>query len=125
MATDLAARGFVMGTVLNEEGFAYARWLIERGYIAEDERDDWNDDAPSEEEVNTFLAKKGFEQFARWHLGIDYAQSEHSKDRFSYLFGDFRSVHRCAVMTLESQALRAGHVSITRAAKELLGLLEA
>jgi hypothetical protein len=113
-----------MSVVLNEEGVTHARWLIERGRVAEDERDDWSEHAPSADEENAFISKKGFEQYCKWHLGIDYEQSEDTKGRFSFPYGDFKSVHRCAVISLESRAAQYGHDAIARVAKELLGLID-
>jgi hypothetical protein len=43
----------------------------------------------------------------------------------SFPFGDFRKVHRCAVISLESRAAQHDHEDIRKAAKDLLEEIDA
>ncbi|GAP53816.1 hypothetical protein AHiyo6_03810 [Arthrobacter sp. Hiyo6] len=51
--------------------------------------------------------------------------SEGTKGSVSFPFGDFKKVHRCAVISLESRAAQYGHSDIQKAAKDLLEKIDA
>jgi hypothetical protein len=109
-----------MAITLNKEALAHAERLVESGKLTRDERDDWSEHAPSASDENDFLEKQGYAEYAKWHLGIDRSKSEETKGRYSFPFGDFSRVHRCAVISLESRAAQNDHDSIARASKSLL-----
>jgi hypothetical protein len=114
----------IMAVKLNDEALAHARSLVKSGKVVHDERDDWSEDAPSAVDENEFIEKHGIEDFALWHLGVDTDKPTDTKDRYSFPFGDFRKVHRCAVISLESRAAQNDHDEIATAAKNLLGLID-
>jgi hypothetical protein len=114
-----------MATKLNRDALARAEKLIDRGDVVRDERDDWSEHAPSADAENRFLERDGWDAYAEWHLGIDRQESDETKGRFSFPFGDFRKVHRCAVVSLESRAAQYDHDEIARAAKRLLERIDA
>ena len=70
------------------------------------------------------IDKHGFKDFAAWHLGRDDEKSEGTKGSVSFPYGDFRKVHRCAVISLESRAGQHDHDEIRDAAKKLLDLID-
>ena len=109
-----------MTITLNKEALANAEKLIRAGEAVHDERDDWSEHAPSAAEENAFIEEHGYGEYAKWHLGVDRSASEETKGRYSFPFGDFAKVHRCAVISLESRAAQNDHSSIAKAAKELL-----
>jgi len=113
-----------MTITLNSDALDNARRLIEAGKFVADDRDAWSEDAPSTADENEFIEKHGFEEYARWHLGIDRSKSDDTKGRFSFPFGDFAKVHRCAVISLESRAAQNDHDSIAKASKDLLELID-
>jgi hypothetical protein len=105
---------------LNKEALAHARKLVEQGKVVRDERDDWSEHAPSTDEQNRFIEKHGWDEYALWHLGVDPDKSEETKGRFSFPYGDFSKVHRCAIISLESRASQNDHDDIARETKRLL-----
>jgi len=105
---------------LNEDALSHARGLLRSGDVVHDERDDWSEHAPSTDDENDFIDKHGMGEFARWHLGEDTDATEGTKGRYSFPFGDFRKLHRCAVISAESRAGQYDHASIEKAFKELL-----
>ena len=113
-----------MAVKLNEKALSHARGLIRDGKVVRDERDDWSEDAPSADEENRYVDREGFGEYARWHLGADSSENDDAKGRYSFPFGDFHKVHRCAVISLESRAAQFGHADIEKAAKELLELID-
>lgn len=114
-----------MATRLNKKALAHAKELIKGGHVQRDERDDWSEHAPSTGQENTFIDKHGFAEFALWHLGLDRDASEGTKGSVTFPFGDFKKIHRCAVISLESRAAQHNHNDIAKAAKELLEQIDA
>jgi len=113
-----------MSIHLNKKALEHARKLVEQGKVVRDERDDWSDHAPSTDAENRFIEKNGWDDYALWHLGEDPDKSDETKGRFSFPYGDFTKVHRCAVISLESRAAQNDHDDIAREAKSLLALID-
>lgn len=113
-----------MAVRLNDKALSHARGLVHDGKVVRDERDDWSEDAPSADDENRYIKREGFAEYSRWHLGTDADEDDETKGRYSFPFGDFHTVHRCAVISLESRAAQFGHADIEKAAKELLELID-
>jgi len=110
---------------LNKEALAHARTLLRDGDVVRDERDDWSEHAPSTDDENAFIDKHGMAEFALWHLGEDTAESEGTKGRLKFPYGDLAKLHRCAVISGESRAGQYDHASIEKALKDLLDEIDA
>ena len=110
---------------LNRDALTHAEKLIERGDVVRDERDDWSEHAPSADDENRMIDRDGWNDYAEWYLGIDRSESDETKGRFSFPMGDFRKIHRCAIISLESRAAQHDHDEIARAAKRLLETIDA
>jgi hypothetical protein len=113
-----------MAIVLNERGFRHAQELIRNGKVVADDRDAWSEHQPSAQEGNEFLEQHGFGDYEEWYLGVDDAASDDTKSRYKFPYGDFSSVHRCAVLSAESRAGQYDHADIERAAAHLHGLID-
>jgi hypothetical protein len=113
-----------MAYKLNERAYAHARRLIEQGMVVLDERDAWSEHQPSAKEENEFIREHGMGEFARWYLGIDETKDEDTKERYTFPYGDFERVHRCAVLSAEVRAAQWGHPDIEVAAAHLHGMLD-
>lgn len=109
-----------MAAKLNNKAFDHAKSLIRDGKVVRDERDDWSEHAPSTDKQNRYLDEHGFPEYSGWFLGVDETQSDETKGRYSFPFGDFKKIHRCAVISLESRAAQNDHDDIAKAAKDLL-----
>jgi hypothetical protein len=114
-------RGEPVTVQLNKDALAHARGLLHSGDVVADERDDWSEHAPSADDENAFIDKHGMAEFAKWHLGEDTSKTEGTKGRYSFPYGDFRKLHRCAVISGESRAGQYDHRTIEKALKDLLG----
>ena len=115
----------VQAVKLNESAFEQAKKLITEGKAVLDQRDDWSEHQPSAQEENRFIEEHGFAEYARWHLGVDEEKSAATKARYKFPYGDFRNVHRCAVLTAESRAGQYKHTDIELACAHLHGMLDA
>ena len=113
-----------MAVKLNRTAFEYAQSLIRDGRRVLDARDDWSEHQPSTEEENEFIEQHGWAEYARWHLGVDDEKDKVTKGSYSFPYGDFRDVHRCAVLSAESRAGQYDHKDIELAAAHLHGMLD-
>jgi hypothetical protein len=104
---------------LNNRAFDHAKSLIQKGKFVFDERDAWSEHQPSTAVENEFIRINGFEEYAKWHLGINDEHREHTKGRYEFPYGDFKKVHRCGLITAESRAGQYKHYDIETAAHKL------
>ena len=109
---------------LNENGFSYASELIARGDFTVDKNDAWRDHHPTSQEQNEFIRSRGYEEYGKWHLGIDATHAEDTKIRYKFPFGDFKKIHRCALLAVKSRAHQYGYSDIERAAVRLLDMIK-
>lgn len=109
---------------INDTALRHARQLIKDARIARDSRDDWSEHAPDTEKENAFIDKHGYTEYGTWHLGEDTEKTLDTKERYSFPFGDFRRLHRCAILAIESRAAQNNHDDIAKAAKSLLDELD-
>ena len=107
---------------LNERAVAHARELIDaRQYVL---RSDWGDVQPGAAEENAYLEKHGWEAYAEWHLGLTDGATDGTKARYGYVYGDFRRVHRTALIACHYRAAEWRHKEIELAAHDLLQHLD-
>ena len=107
---------------LNERAVAHARELIDaRQYVL---RSDWGDVQPRAAEENAFLEKHGWEAYAAWHLGLTDGAADGTKARYGFVYGDFRRVHRTALIACHYRAAEWRHKEIELAAHDLLQHLD-
>jgi hypothetical protein len=111
-------------TQLNENALAYAEELIAQGHVVLDKKNDWGDHHPTAQQENDFIREHGFAGYAKWHLGIDATHAQDSKARFKFPFGDFKNIHRSALLAVKSRAHQYGYSDIENAAELLLQVME-
>lgn len=105
---------------LNQGAFEYAKELIARGHVINDKHGSWFTHRPSAKDENEFIHHHSMEEFGQWHLALDESHREDSKARYKFPFGDFKIVHRCALIAVISRARQHGYSDIENAARELL-----
>jgi len=113
-----------MTVQVNRDAVSHANGLIRRGDVVRDERDAWSEDAPSAEDGNAFIEKHGMAEYAKWHLAEDTEKTEGTKGRYLFPYGDFRKVHRCALISGESRAGQYDHTTVETAIKKLLASID-
>ena len=113
-----------MATELNKAAVRHARALVRDGKVVRDDRDDWSEAAPSADDENKFIDRAGWTEFSHWHLGVDRSEDPHTKQAYSFPYGDFRRVHRSGVISGESRAGQYDHTEIRDALKSLLELID-
>jgi hypothetical protein len=85
---------------------------------------DWGDAQPGAEEQNAFLGRHDWTDYAAWHLGLTEGASDGTKARCAFVYGDFRRVHRTALIACVYRASEWRHKEVELAAHELLQLLD-
>jgi hypothetical protein len=110
---------------LNPIALAYARQLITGGRVVIDRKGAWAKDRPSTELDNEFIRVHGFSEYAKWHLGIDDRYRENTKRRYKFPYGDFKNVHRCGVLAVQTRAREYRYSEIENAAAELRAMIQA
>jgi hypothetical protein len=107
---------------LNERAVAHARKLIDaRQYVLES---DWGDVAPNAEAENAYLKSHSWDEYAAWHLGLTDGASDETKARYAFVYGDFRRVHRTALIACVYRASEWRHKAVELAAHDLLQHLD-
>src|SRR3954454_4907480 len=107
---------------VNDDAVRRARKLIDDGTY--DDTTERADDAPSTDDGNEVLEKKGWDEFAAWHLAVDPDANEETKARYAFPYGDFRKVNRAALIHAKQRASQNDHDAIEQAAGELLDRLD-
>jgi hypothetical protein len=112
----------VASYTVNDHAVARARELIAaRQYVLDS---DWGDTQPSAADENAYLSSHAWDEFAQWHLGLTDGASDETKARYGFVYGDFRRVHRSALIACRYRAAEWRHKDVELAAHDLLQLLD-
>jgi hypothetical protein len=107
---------------VNEAGVAEARRLIDaRQYVL---RSNWGDVQPGADEENTYLESHAWDEYGAWHLALTDGATDESKARYGFVYGDFRRLHRSALIACQFRAAEWRHKAIELAAHDLLQQLD-
>ena len=85
---------------------------------------DWGEVQPGADEQNAFLENHSWEEYAAWHLGLTEGANDETKARHAFVCGDFRRVHRTALIACVYRASEWRHKEVELAAHDLLQLLD-
>jgi hypothetical protein len=108
--------------VVNAKAIANAKALIAaRQYVL---NSDWGERQPSSAQQNTEIKRNGWDAYAEWHLGLTDGRSEGTKARYAFVLGDFRRIHRSAIIACHFRAAEWRHKAIELAAHELLQVID-
>jgi len=115
--------GQVASYIVNGAAVEHASRLIDsRQYVLDS---DWGDVQPDAEAQNTYLNRHSWEEYAAWHLGLTEGASDETKARYAFVCGDFRRVHRTALIACVYRASEWRHKEVELAAHDLLQRLDA
>jgi hypothetical protein len=107
---------------VNPDAVARCRELIEaKQYVLDS---DWGDVQPDAATQNAFLEKHTWEEYAAWHLGLTDGANDETKARHAFVYGDFRRVHRTALIASVYRASEWRHKQVELAAHDLLQELD-
>jgi hypothetical protein len=107
---------------VNQRAVAQARRLIDaRQYVLDS---DWGTVQPRADAQNAYLKSHSWEEYAAWHLGLTAGAGDETKARYAFVYGDFRRVHRTALIACVYRASEWRHKDIELAAHDLLQHLD-
>ncbi len=107
---------------VNERAVAHARRLIDaRQYVLES---DWGEAQPTAEDENRYLVSHAWDKYAEWHLGLTEGATDETKERYAFVYGDLRRVHRSGLIACVYRAAEWRHKEVELAAHELLQHLD-
>ncbi|MGD9959249.1 hypothetical protein [Nocardioides sp.] len=107
---------------VNDAAVEHARALIAgRQYTLDS---DWGEVQPNAEAQNAFLERHSWADYAAWHLGLTVGANDETKARYAFGYGDFRRVHRTALIACVYRASEWRHKSVELAAHDLLQELD-
>ncbi len=107
---------------VNPDAVRRCRELIEaKQYVLDS---DWGEVQPGTEEQNAFLERHDWAEYAAWHLGLTEGAGDGTKARCAFVYGDFRRVHRTALIACVYRASEWRHKEVQLAAHDLVQLLD-
>jgi len=107
---------------VNPEAVDKAHALIDaRQYVLDST---WGDVQPSPDAENAFLENHTWAEYSAWHLGLTVGANDETKGRHAFVFGDFRRVHRSALIACVYRASEWRHKDVELAAHDLLQHLD-
>lgn len=107
---------------VNPAAVEQAKRLIDgRQYVLDS---DWGEVQPRADDQNAYLEKHSWEEYGAWHLGLTEGAADETKSRYGFVLGDFRRIHRTALIASVYRASEWRHKAIELAAHELLQYLD-
>jgi hypothetical protein len=107
---------------LNDAAVKRARELIDgRQYVLDS---DWGTVQPKADAQNAYLERHGWPEYAAWHLGLTEGAPDETKARYAFVFGDFRRIHRTALIACVYRASEWRHKAVELGAHDLLQRLD-
>ena len=107
---------------VNDDAVARCRELISvRQYVLDS---DWGDVQPDAEAGNAYLDRHSWPEYGAWHLGLTEGANDETKARHAFVYGDFRRVHRTALIACVYRASEWRHKAVELAAHDLLQELD-
>ena len=108
--------------IVNPEAVARARKLIDaRQYVL---TSDWGERQPKADDENAFLTSHSWAEYAAWHLAMTEGATDEAKARYAFVYGDFRRVHRTALIACVYRTAEWRHKAVELAAHDLLQHLD-
>jgi hypothetical protein len=107
---------------VNTDAVARAeRRIRDRQYVLDS---DWGEAQPRAEDENAYLKNHSWNDYESWHLGLTEGATDETKARYAFVYGDFRRVHRTALIACVYRASEWRHKEVELAAHDLLQLLD-
>jgi hypothetical protein len=108
---------------VNQLAVRRARELIDaRQYVL---NSDWGQVQPDAAAQNRYLKSHSWAEYAQWHLALTASAADETKARYAFVYGDFRRLHRTALIACVYRASEWRHKSVELAAHDLLQYLDA
>jgi hypothetical protein len=109
--------------------YAVNRGAVDRAKARIDARQyvldsDWGEVQPDAAAENRYLDSHGWDDYSEWHLGLTDGANDETKARYAFVMGDFRRIHRSAIIACHFRAAEWRHKAVELAAHDLLQHLD-
>jgi len=113
-----------MAIELNKAGYERAITMIKDELEVEHDSGNWDEVAPTENDMIRYLNTHSLAEYGAWFLGVDTDADAHDKSKFLYPFGDFNVLHKSALLLIQKDAEHHHHSEVAAAVKRLLEMIE-
>lgn len=107
---------------VNKRAVARATHLIDAHQYVLDS--DWGVAQPDTDAQNAYIEAHGWRNYGEWHVALNKDANDETKGRYAFVFGDFRRVHRAALIACVYRASEWRHKGVEIAAHNLLQRLD-
>ena len=111
-----------MAWKVNKSAMKHAEKMIKDKKYVKDS--DWSESQATTDQENKFLKNEGWDAYGNWHLAYDPEESEETKERFGFPFGDFKKVHRSAIIAIKQRAGQYDYDDIEKAGDKLWEMID-
>jgi hypothetical protein len=111
-----------MSVKVHDAAVSHAKKLVKDGKIDMDS--DWSEEQPSADDENDYLDDHSWSEYAKWYLAVDTDESEETKGRHKFPYGDFKKVHRDGIIAAKQRAAQNDYSDVEKAADELLEMID-
>jgi len=112
-----------MAVTLHKPGYDYAVAIIKKGLEIEHDSNNWEAVKPTQDEIVRYLNTHTLDEYGLWFLGIDSSRDPKDKSKFMYPYGDFKVLHKSALIAALKEAAKNNHEEIKTAAQKLVAMV--
>ena len=105
----------------NPKGISHANSLISNGDVTKPSS--W--ERPSVEMENAYIEENGWDEFAKWFLGVDTSMDKENKGHYGYIYtSDFKTVDREGLRAIRQRSAQNGLSSVFAAAGKMIEAID-
>ena len=105
----------------NPKGISHANSLISNGNVTKPSS--W--ERPSVEIENAYIEENGWDDFAKWFLGIDTSMDKETKGHYGYIYtSDFKTVDREGLRAIRQRSAQNGLNGVFAAAGKMIEAID-
>jgi hypothetical protein len=105
----------------NPKGISHANSLISSGDVTKPSS--W--ERPSVEMENAYIEENGWDEFAKWFLGVDTYMDKETKGHYGYIYtSDFKTVDREGLRAIRQRSAQNGLKGVFAAAGKMIEAID-
>jgi hypothetical protein len=105
----------------NPKGISHANSLISNNDVTKPSS--W--ERPSVEMENAYIEENGWDEFAKWFLGVDTSMDKETKGHYGYIYtSDFKTVDREGLRAIRQRSAQNGLNGVFAAAGKMIEAID-
>jgi hypothetical protein len=105
----------------NPKGISHANSLISNNDVTKPSS--W--ERPSVEMENAYIEENGWDEFAKWFLGVDTSMDKETKGHYGYIYtSDFKTVDREGLQAIRQRSAQNGLNGVFAAAGKMIEAID-